>query len=217
MKSHPAPLIAAIFLIGVVSARSQTLNWASLTGSDIVDSGGNPLDNTFVIELGAFDPVFVPTEANIDQWGNYWRVFDTADYSYSPATGGYFTGSVILQDVVSYDSLFAGLTAFLWIRNDSETEHFLATSTDKPGIAEWEFPALDPECCPSGSITTWSVSNFGTDVPLWGSQGDQHGGGEREAPGPFDIQTHVVPEPASALLALLGLGFAVTRRRRPED
>ncbi len=214
MKLHLAKLIAVFFGVSVFAAHSQTLNWSSLTGSDIVDSGGSPLDNSFVIELGTFDPTFVPDETNIDHWGDYWRVFDVADYSYSPLSGGYFTGTQDVQDVTDYASMLAGLSAYIWIYNDTKSEHFLASSSDKMGVPNWEFPALDPGCCPNGEVTTWSVSNFQNDVPVWGSQGDNHGGGEYSAPGPFDIQTHVVPEPASALLAMLGFSFALIRRRR---
>ncbi len=214
MKLHSAKLIAVFFGISVVAGHSQTLNWSSLTGSDIVDSSGSPLDNSFVIELGTFDPTFSPDDTNIDVWGNHWRVFDVADYSYNPTNGGYFTGTRDVQDVANYASMFAGLTAYIWIYNDTKSEHFLASSTTKPGVAEWEFPLLDPGCCPNGEVTTWSVSNFQNDDPIWGSQGNNHGGGEYSAPGPFDIQTHVVPEPASTLLAVLGLSFALIHRRR---
>lgn len=214
MIPHPIRLIAVLLLLGVSSARSQTLNWGSLTGSNIVNSQGDPLDNTFLFELGAFDEGFVPDESDPGEWSAHWNVFDTASYSYSEDGGGYFTGSQDAQAVSSYSSLFAGMAAFLWIRNGDETEHFLSTSHSKLGGADWFFPALDPGCCPNGEVTTWSVSDLGGTVPLWGSQGDQHGGGNYTAPGPYDIQTHMIPEPSCLLLFSIGCGYFMTRRRR---
>lgn len=215
MNSIFFKLLSLVFLLGTMAVRSQTVNWGSLTGSDIVDSQGQALDNTFIFQLGAFEAGFIPDQTNINLWDEKWRVFDTANYSNSLSSGGYFTGTQDLQDVASYSSMFAGLTAYLWIRNDTLTEHFLSTSTDKPGAAEWKFPTLDAGCCPNSGVTTWSVSNFGSDVPIWGSQGSQIGGGDFTAPGPFDIRTHVVPEPTSAVfVALFGFYAAMLRRRR---
>ena len=210
MKAHLAKITALTFLLGVASAHSQTLNWASLTQSEIVDSQGVALDeNTFVFELGAFDATFVPDQQNIGQWLDHWHVFDTADYSYdSGSATSYFTATENVQNVANYTTMFQGLQGFLWIRNSSGTEYFLANA------AQWLFPTLDPGCCKNGEVTTWSVSNLDDDEPIWGSQGDHHGGGEYDAPGPYDIQTHAVPEAGSSLLALLGCGLVMLRRRR---
>jgi hypothetical protein len=214
MIPHPSRLIAALLLLGAITARSQTLNWGSLTGSDIVNSQGDPLDNTFLFELGAFDAGFIPEESNSGEWTAHWNVFDTAAYSYSTEGSGYFTGKQDVQAVSSYSSLFEGMTAYLWIRNGDETERFLATTSAEPGSVEWVFPNLVPGCCPNGEVTTWSVSNLASAVPVWGSQGDKHGAGDYFAPSPYDIQTHIVPEPSSVLLLMLGCGFFVNRRGR---
>lgn len=198
----------ALLLAFGSSARSQTLNWASLTQSTIVDSQGAPLDNTFLFQLGTFDVGFDPTQASPGDWSAHWRVFDTAAYSNDPINLGYFTGTVNVQEVQDY-VMFEGLQAYLWIRNTADTEYFLASASS------WTFPVLDPDCCPIGEVTQWSVSNLGTDDPIWGSQLDNHGGGTYDGSGgPYDLQTHVVPESASSLLALLGGGLALIRRRR---
>lgn len=210
MKFPIAKLSCFIFALAAAKAHSQTLNWSSLTQSEIVDSGGNPLDNSFVFELGAFASGFVPDETNIDSWETQWRVFDTAAYSYSPGQLGYFTGTQDAQSVAGYSSMFAGLKAYIWIHNNTETEHFLAsTSSDV-----WRFPLLVPGCCPNGEGPTWSVSDLNSDDPVWGGQLGNEGFGDHFVSGPFDIQTYVVPEPSSSLLTMVGLGLTVLRRRR---
>lgn len=217
MKEHLSKLIALTFGFVTASASSQTLNWSSLTGSQIVDSQGAALDNTYIFELGAFDVGFTPNDSNLGDWGSEWHVFDTAAYSYNSQAGGYFTGTANLQDVADYDSIFQGLSAYIWIRNTSNTEYFLATATAKQGVAAWKFPTLDPNCCANGDVTTWSVSNLGTDTPVWGSQLDHHSGGVYDgAGGPYDLQTHVVPEPSGSVLALLGGCICLIRRRKQE-
>lgn len=210
MKLRIPKLIGLFFLIGTLSGNSQTLNWGSLTNSTIVDSQGAALDNTYLIQIGAFDTTFIPNGSNIAQWTDHWHAFDTADYSYNTTDLGYFTGTENLQNVTNYSSMFEGLTAYLLIRNTAKTEYFLATTES---TAEWKFPALDTGCCPTGT-TTWSVSNLAPDTPIWGGHDDKEGGGDYVAPGPFDLQTHAVPEPSVSLIAMLGCGFALMRRRR---
>jgi len=212
MKARFAPLFALTFLLGAVSARSQTLNWASLTGSEIVDSQGDALDqSTYVFELGAFDAGFTPEEGNISQWVGYWNVFDTGSYSYDPGTStGYFTGTENVQNVPAYVSMFQGLSAYLFVRNNTNTEFFLARPSDTNA---WKFPTQDPGCCPNGEVTTWSVSNLTTDTPIWGIQGGIEGGGNGVL-GNYDLQTYAVPETSSSLLALAGGCLFMLRRRR---
>ncbi len=208
MSVHHA-LIALTLLCAADIARSQTLDWGSLTQSTIVDSQGDPLDTAFLFQLGTFDVGFTPTQSNLGEWATNWHVFDSASYSYDPDGLGYFTATEDVQNVTGYASTFQGLQAYLWIRDTADTEYFLASA------GSWMFPQLDPECCPTGAVTQWSVSAFGTNDPIWGSQLDYHGGGTYDGSGgPYDLQTHVVPEAGSSLLALLGGSLALVRRRR---
>ncbi|MEO8617473.1 MAG: hypothetical protein ABI600_20245 [Luteolibacter sp.] len=215
MKAHLAKLITLMFLLGAASAQSQTLNWASLTGSDIVDSKGVVLDsNTYVFEIGAFTAGFVPVESNISQWDSVsnWHVFSTAAYSGNSLDGWVFTGMQTLQNVPEYASLFQGLEAYIFVRNTTDTEYFLA----RPAATDsWIFPALATgvcASCPKG-ITTWSVSDLGSVDPVWGSQGGNEGGGTGTY-GNHDLQTYAVPEAGSSLLAMFGCGLLLFRRRR---
>jgi hypothetical protein len=209
MKAPLAPLIAIASLLGAASALSQTLNWSSLTQSAIADSEGELLDNSFVFQLGAFTAEFVPDESNLEEWVNHWQVFDSADYSYNPGDQtGYFTGTQNLQDVPAYPTMFEGLKAYIWVRNAANTEYFLASAST------WTFPDQDPGCCPTG-VTTWSMSDLGSDTPIWGGQDIYQGGGDFNAPGPYDLQTHAVPEPGPSVLALVACGtFLLIRRRQ---
>ena len=202
-QAFVAKFTTLVFLLMPGVAKSQTLNWASLTDSAIVDSGGEVLNETFIFQLGAFDPAFKPIESNLLEWAVNWRVFDTADYAYDLSSQtGYFTGTQALQDVPDYRTMFQGLTAYLWIRNAANTDYFLASADAKPGVAAWQFPLLDPGCCPTG-IFSWSVSDLGGDTPIWGSQGGNDGGGGFTALGPSDIRTHSVPDPGAWLLSLV--------------
>ncbi len=220
MKALLAHLIAPVVLMLAASTgHAQTINWSSLTQSTIVDSQGNPLDGTYVFELGAFNASFVPTDANLAQWAANWHAFDTGAYAYDPPTGSYFTGSESAQNVTNYPSIFEGMAAFVWIRNTTFTETFLASAgpqTGPPATAAWVFPALDPGCCPNGEVTTWSVSNFGGDTPTYGSQlgNDSSGVFVPSTGSPYDIQLHVVPEPSALVLIATFSSLILLRRRR---
>lgn len=208
MKFPVAKIVACLFLLGCVSARSQTLNWASETESSIVDSEGEALNNTFLFELGTFEEDFVPDETNVSQWLDNWRVFDTAEYAYDSVNDwSYFTGTENVQQAANYTSMFQGLKGYIWIYNPEHTEYFLASAST------WTFPTLEPGCCANGEGPTWSISQI--DLPIWGANADGHRGGGFVAGGPYDIQTHTVPETGSSLLALVAGGMAVLRRRRP--
>jgi hypothetical protein len=206
-SSRACILIILITALFAKVSSGQTLNWGSLTNSTIVDSNGLVLDNTFLFELGAFDAGFTPEQSNIGDWSMHWHVLSVANYSYNPTDLGYFTGTVNLQDVPGYATIFEGLTAFIWVRNASLTEQFLGST------ASWVMPTLDTGCCPTG-VTTWSVSDLVSDTPVWGGHDNLQGGGNYTAPGPFDLQTHAIPEPGTCLMALLGCCAALMRRKR---
>lgn len=200
------PALACLFL--ATTANSQTLEWASLTGSTIVDSKAEALqESLYLFEIGTFEEEFVPDETNVRHWGGTWLAFDTAEYRFNQTDfTGYFTASQNLQDVPGYVNMFQGLQAYLWIRNTANTEYFLATS------ASWIFPVLDADCCPTGQIQ-WSVSDLELTAPVWGSQLGVSGGGTG-VNGVYDIQTFAVPEPSVALCLVFASGAAVMRRRR---
>jgi hypothetical protein len=215
MKLRIPKLIGLLFALGTLSGHSQTLDWGSLTNSTIVDSQGillDPLNDSFLFQLVSFDPLFIPSESNISDWSSSARVFASAQYSYNSTDLGYFTDTQNIQDVANYTTHFQGLTAYLMISNAAQTEYFLATTSG----GEWTFPTIEAGCCPTG-ITTWSVSNLGTDTPIWGSQGTQHGGGIFDGSGgPYDLQLHAVPEPSASMIIITGCGLALLRRHRKQ-
>jgi MYXO-CTERM domain-containing protein len=217
MKSSFVFLAALLIALSASRSGAQTLNWGSAAFSDLVDSHGDVLDSAFVFELGTFELGFTPTEDNFDNWFENWLIFDTADYN---AGNGVFTSVVHVQDVANYESLFEGMQAYIWVRNGTtpgpETEGFLATKTLATTTGTWVFPDLDPGCCPNGEVTQWSISQLGTEPPVWGNQGGIPGGGDYPDNGTYDLQTHVVPEPGACLLGLAGLAFALFRRRRTD-
>lgn len=209
-------------LLGLAAGRThaQTLNWGSEFASSIVDSEGVVLDNAFVFEIGAFTAGFTPQESNVSDWSANWLVFDRASYSQE---NGYFTSAVhYLNDGTSNSayqspgaSSFAGMEAFLWVRNSSDpvvgTEWLLTRASN------WVFPApnQNPDCCDT-EVIEWSVSDLtGTDVPVWGNQGGVLGGGSYTVTGSYDLQTHTfVPEPSSMMMIALAGSILTLRRRR---
>ncbi|RYD81839.1 MAG: hypothetical protein EOP84_10355 [Verrucomicrobiaceae bacterium] len=221
MKFTLPKLAALALLLGCTSAYSQTLNWGSLIGSEIVNSDGQEIDsdgvglqNAFLFQLGAFQDGFIPDDTNVSQWLDNWHVYDSASLFNNGDGTSQFLGSKDVHDyrnpgdsqLNDYPSVFEGLKGYIWVRNTAGTEYFLASA------GTWTFPTLQ-ECCPSGGTVDWSVSDV--IVPVWGSAGDNHGGGTYTGMGPYDIQTHSVPEVGSAFFALFACGMTVLRRRRP--
>lgn len=216
MKFTPALFAVVLSTVAATYIQAQTLNWGNDVFGNLSDSNGNTIDDTFVFELGSFFSGFVPTALNTDQWVSNWQVFDQASYNKDI---GYFTSTVYVQNAVTSSNpmastlSFAGLTAYIWIRNDNdpvEGTEWLLTRADN-----WEFPLVGGDCC-NTDVIEWAVSDLGpTDIPLWGRQGGVPGPGVFTSTGTTGLQTFTfVPEPSSAFLAAIAGGFLVLRRRR---
>jgi hypothetical protein len=209
------------------SLNAQTFNWGSAVFSDLVDSSGNTLDDTYIFELGSFVNGFTPDETNTSSWIDNWQVFDAAAYNGIEETGddgiyGYFTSTVNMNAGGTSDSAslttgalsFEGLDAYMWVRNSDlavEGSEWMLTRADA-----WVFPAPDDDCCGNGPPIEWSTSDLSSiDTPVWGTQGGVAGGGVVYDNGNYTLQTATfVPEPSSMLLVMSSAIMLIIRRRR---
>ena len=186
--------------------------------SDLVDSKGNVLDDTYTFQIGAFVPNFTPDSTNVTEWAANWRTFDQAVYN---PDLGYFTSSVQMMDgghssnpeFANVGLNFQDLNGYMWIRNGDTpgggTEWMLTRASS------WIFPTY-AGCCSNTPPVQWSVSDLTTNSPpVYGGQGSQQGLGDHTVSGTFTMQTFTaVPEPSSAMLvALAGTVMALRRRR----
>lgn len=215
----------------VSGAHATTVSWFSEIISDFRDSNGNPLDETYTIQLGFFEDVldqpFTPGTDNVTEWVQQWRVFDQASLNLGEA-GGYFSAEAnVNADGTSsspYANLglnFQGQEAYIWIRKGDEpvpgTEWFLA------GAPSWTFPNGSDNCCDPTPPVQWSISDLypetGSSVtPVWGSQSGLIGSGSyTQTDSGYTLQTFTfVPEPSAFLLTLTGTCLLLLRRRRAE-
>jgi len=227
-------LMACVCGLLVTQVRASAINWGSEYDSELKTSSGVDLDASFYMQLGFFTNAFTPTASNTAAWAANWRIFDQAgyytgsshpDYSFDP-DHGYFaresiwideTGQSLSPFADDNDGLglnFTGKEAYLWTYNSkipgAGTEWLLARAET------WIFPAghdLD-ECC-AGLPVEWSVSDLSAVTPVWGGQGTKQGAGEHTDNGTYTLQTFtVIPEPSTALLAIMGTAFALLRRQR---
>lgn len=226
-------LLLLVLLFFTTEARSQTFNWGSAVYSDLVDSKGNVLDDTYIFELGSFAGGFTPGMDNVMEWKDNWQAFDRADYNgiETPTDDGiygYFTSTASMTDSGLSDSAhmtpsaisFEGMDAYVWIRNSPDpsltTEWMLARNS------AWVFPTADPGCCDNGTPIEWSSSDLtASDTPVWGTQGGIVGNGiTTSSGGPYTMQTAtfdnsmLVPEPSVFLLNVLAATVFAFRRRR---
>lgn len=226
--SHPQPrllgLLLALLLGGGLPLQARTIEWGNAVGDTVVTSTGIALDDSFVFELGSFGS-FTPTESNLELWAANWKVFDTAVApaleGWNSAAGFFSSAATMNAGGVSSESpplpsaTFAeGEQAYIWVYNgltiDALTEWALVTNNSLDGnIADdWLFPA------PGGKTDMpleWRIS--GATQVAFGGLNDVEGAGDYSVTPPsFDLQTHAVPEPASALL--LGLAGLLSLRRR---
>jgi len=212
MKISLAILASALTVAFSTHLPAQTLTWGSAAFSDLVDSHGEVLGDTYVFELGTFGDTFIPNPSNVGDWETNWQPIRSANYV---ETNGIFTDTFTLQEISDYQNLFAGMQAYIWVYNNTtpsmETEWFLASRTTGD---PWVFPEIST-CCP-GPVTQWSITALGSESPVWGNQGGIPGGGNFPDNGTYDLQTHIVPEPSASLTAILGIAFLLLRRRRAD-
>jgi hypothetical protein len=211
---------------GTSGVHAMTVSWSSELFSDFRDSFGNPLDETFTIQLGFFENVlgqaFVPAPNNVTDWTQQWRVFDQASLNLGL---GYFTSEArVNEDGMSSSGFadlglnFEGQQAFIWIRKGDDpvpgSEWFLA------GASSWVFPEGSDECCDTTLPLQWSITDLtpeggGSVTPVWGGQTGTKGSGFYATTDPgYTLQTFTfVPEPSAFLLTMTGSLLLLRRKR----
>ncbi|MBL9133788.1 MAG: hypothetical protein JNG86_21435 [Verrucomicrobiaceae bacterium] len=210
-----ACLVGVVVAGGLGSSVSQagTINFYNQPGDVLLMADGvTALDDNFVFELGAFAAGFTPSMANITEWTTNWKPFARAE---APSISGwnsaisYFNKSGFFQlngqsdQGLSADVFAAGELAYLWVYNDFSitpgSEWALVTndSSDFDPGDDWLFP--DPT-----EVFPWEFPLSTGVNPVMGGLHNVQGGGDFAAPlAAFTLQTHVVPEPAGALLIML--------------
>ncbi len=226
--SHPQPrfpgLLFALLLGGILPLQARTIEWGNAVGDTVVTSTGIALDDSFIFELGSFGS-FMPSESNLELWAANWKVFDRAVApaleGWNSAAGFFSSAATMNAGGVSSESpplpsftFTPGEQAYIWVYNgltiDALTEWALVTNNALDGNAadDWLFPA------PGGKEDLpleWRISGA-TRVPFGGLNDVEGPGDYSVTPPSFDLQTHAVPEPASALL--LGIAGLLSLRRR---
>jgi hypothetical protein len=230
-------LLALILFIGHgPSAAASTINWGSLFNDLLYDSNGQPLDGSFSFEIGSFGS-FIPTYENIELWSANWKVFDRV-YDPTPLDPNdgdpegwnvpeqFFVGAAEHNVAGGSDSLDANPTdvfgageiGYLWVFNSktivpSSEWALLGDFNSGPNTGNaWVFPS---PADPPGTSYEWKLED--ADLALIGGVNNVQGNGEFTVdPGTYSLQTHVVPEPSSAVMLLLaaaGCGMRWRKRR----
>lgn len=229
---HAIGLAVAVVALGASLSEAQaTIVWgSSSTSEDYYQSDGtSDFSTSFTYELGYFDSSFTPTDSNKSSWATNWVVFDAASYvEVIPGTGVYwFRSSAAVEsggtssspDADPSTAVFPGEQAYVWIY-DTQTagpgmEWLLYTndSSDSDSTDDWIFPSYQGQ---NPATLEWTVEN--ASAVVFGGINDTQGPGQYDSPGGgFELQTHTVPEPSSALfLTAMFVGACLTRRRRRE-
>ena len=228
MKLQPIiPALALLLVMTPAMLPARTIDWGSAVSDTLATSSGLALADTFIFELGTFG-TFVPSEFNLDLWLANWKVFDRATApaanGWDPVNGFVSSSATLLTNGTSSESpplpafTFAqGEQAYIWVYNGftigALTEWALVTNNSLDGnpLDDWLMPAHSDQ---TAQPLDWRLSTA-TQVPFGGLNDVQGPGDFTVDPGVFQLQTHTVPEPASALLiAISGLLFQFRRRSR---
>jgi hypothetical protein len=220
MKTRTLLLTLAALLMSPF-AKGSGVGWGNSPFDPrfLYDSTGGLLDDSFVFELGTFGS-FVPTGSNIDQWQVNWKLLDLAE---APSTSGwnsgaqYFTSSFTFETTgtvsgLSGSSIFTtGEQAYLWVQSGDEWALVTDNTVGSTANDIWQLPNPADDLA---QPLTWNL-NTATTAIIGGVNGTQSTTGTHS----FDpvantlrLQTHVVPEPGTALLILVAGCLARLRR-----
>lgn len=237
-RSLRLSLVAAMAWLsaGPVTVSASTIFWGSLFNDALYDSNGSPLDSDFTFEVGTFDTTggWAPTVENMSEWAGRWMLFDRAivgsgwnavDQVVEGTVDHTITGGSSAPEANATAVFPEGAQAYLWVYDSQDfvqgsewalladfnkaTNIFGNSLIPSEQYEAWQFP--DPSL-QSGESFDWQTRDL--DTAIFGGVNNVQGGGQFSVnPGTFTIQTHVVPEPGSALM-LVGAGLFFFRRRR---
>lgn len=220
--------VALIFVaMSSMTASAAIIFWGSRNPDFFYDSTGTQLDSAFVFEVGTFDTTggWTPTSSNMSEWAGRWMLFDRAtvgagwnanDQALDNTVEHTITGGSNSPEANPAHSFSQGSQAYLWVYNTQSivtgAEWALVCDSDVlsnvfPGA--WVFP--DP-AEQGGESYDWQTRDLDTAI-FGGVNGVQGDGSYSVNPGTFTIQTHVVPEPGSALMLFTAGALLLLRRR----
>ncbi len=101
--------------IGSISL-AETINFYNPPNQTNLTSSGGAMDSNFVFEVGVFTNGFIPTRANIQQWGSRWASPDSAAYSSSNRS---FDKNFTVSSNAS--PFLVGTAAWVWGKRSSAT------------------------------------------------------------------------------------------------
>lgn len=233
-KQQQLLLLILGFAVAPCFGQTMQIDWGSSAVVDkIITSDGSAITLAeFSVELGAFTDGFVPTEGNVSEWVDHWRVFDAITVGDSDTNGrngasgdgfisgggtsAFFAGTAHLQsdqtsaseDANGIDTFGPSQQAYVFIRNgDYPTTsgsgvEWLLYTNESAN--GWTYPDVSPD---SPNIPQhWSALN--ADEAVWGAvNGSVVGGGiHTDASSDFLLRTHtIVPELSTFFLSLLGI------------
>lgn len=219
-----AKTIFIVLVMLAMQSEGSTIYLSSLANDVFLDSNGSALDGAYTFEWGTFEVGFTPDSENLDQWASNWKVFDAAiaGNGWNPAGTEVYqqadhasTGASTSGFSNPLHTFGEGDAAYLWVYSTKDIytspEWALLADLNKTSNLfpdSWVIP--DP-ALQNGESFDWHTRDL--DTAVWGGVNNVQGSGEYTvAPASFTIQTHVVPEPGSALL-LLAAGLLFRLRR----
>jgi len=228
MKSISFSTLAAAVLLAcgaTQSAKAVQIAWGSEFEALLFQANGATLDASYTFELGTFTVGFVPTEYNLADWQSNWKLLDRADWSVPNQNFVGFvdingSGNVSNGTEADPSTVFAvGEQLYVWAFN---------SQTLNPGVTEWALVTrTQPDPFVTPTVFDWVIPNYAqgdaqevrlqdADIVIYGGLNNVQGPGEYSSTPPaYQLQTHVVPEPGSALLiGAIGLLARLRRSRQ---
>ncbi len=142
-------LAGALLFLGSMAqeVRASQITWASNAFANNLQSGGLPLDSSFVFFLGTFAPGFVPTAANTSQWAARWITLEAS--AYNPVSGRFAESTDYATNSAPF---LTGVRGYIWGTNGKcgAGEWILLSNSS------WTFPVGAGG--PGAPTVTWSAS-----------------------------------------------------------
>jgi hypothetical protein len=207
-------------------ANAVQFAWGTQFEAELYQADGSTMDASFTFELGTFTSGFVPTEFNLQSWEANWKLLDRSplDVPNQNVAAAFVidtNGNSNSPDTDPNIVFAEGEQIYMWVFN---------TQAFNPGTSEWALISrTQPDPFASPTVFDWVIPDYeqsldqdvnlnNADIVVFGGLHNVQGPGEYDAanqPSSFQLQTHVVPEPGSALLlGAIGLLARLRRSRK---
>ena len=159
MKANLAKCVAVMAVLSV-TGHATTIIWGSEVFSDLLDSKGAIMGDTYIFELGAFKPGFTPNLSNKEQWAANWVCVQAKTYNNNMSVKQY---EGLYDFAVENNSTLIpqGAAVYVWgFQGGVTSSEWILFRKSTPTAWTWPEPdPMNPDLTLNPNLTYWNAAD----------------------------------------------------------